>query len=105
MTEYISGHFPGSELGYAIDETGVLLTGKSKRQGLKAASEMHIAAHQAHQSKWTQIELSLKQMLEPLAVSPENIKTGHSLPRREHHRCPQLGDMSYVSAEVQKLKE
>lgn len=104
LIEYIAGHFLGNELGFAVDEIGVLLTGKSKRHGLKAVSEMHIAAHQAYQSSRTQIELSLKQMLEPLAVSPENIKTGIHFLGENITAALQLGDISYVSAEVDWLR-
>jgi MerR family transcriptional regulator, light-induced transcriptional regulator len=104
LTEYIAGHFLGNELNSAIDEIGIILTGKSKKHGLKAASEMHIAAHQAYQSKRTQIELSLKQMLKPLAVSPENIKTGIHFLGENITAALQLGDMSYVTAEVDWLR-
>jgi len=104
LTEYIAGYFLGSELNSAMDGIGTILTVKPKPYNLKAASEMHIVAHQAYQSKRTQIELTLKQMLEPLAISPENIKTGIHFLGENIAAALQLGNMSYVSAEVDWLK-
>jgi len=104
LTEYIAGYFLGSELNSAMDGIGTILTGKPKPHNLKAASQMHIAAQQAYQSKRTQIELTLKQMLEPLAISPENIRTGIHFLGENIAAALQLGDMSYVSTEVDWLK-
>ena len=77
---------------------------RQRTKGLKAASQMHIAAQQAYQSKRMHIELALKQMIEPLAISSENIKTGIHFLGENINAALQLGDMSYVSAEVDWLK-
>jgi methanogenic corrinoid protein MtbC1 len=104
LTEYIAGYFLGSEVASAVNGIESLLTGNAKPHKNKIASQMHIAAHEAYQSKRTQIELSLKQMLEPLAISPENIQTGIHFLGDNITAALQLGDMSYVSTEVDWLK-
>jgi hypothetical protein len=63
-----------------------------------------VAAHQAFASKRGQIELTFRQMLEPLLVSPENVKTGIDFLGDNITAALQLGDMSHVSTEVDWLK-
>ena len=104
LTEYIPGHFLGNELDTAINEIGTLLTGKVNQRESKAALQIYIAAHQAYQSRRTQIELTLMKTLAPLAVSPEGIKTGIHFLGENIAAALQLGDMIYASAEVDWLK-
>jgi hypothetical protein len=63
-----------------------------------------VAAHQAFTSKRGQIELSFRQMLEPLFISPENIKTGVDFLGDNITAALQLGDISHVSTEVDWLR-
>jgi methanogenic corrinoid protein MtbC1 len=104
LTEYISGHFLGNELAAAVEGVENILNGRTKRKGIKAASQVYVTAHQGYQSKQAQIELTLRQMLEPLSIAPEDIKTGIHFLGENITAALQLGDMSYVSAEVDWLK-
>jgi len=104
LAEYIHGYFLGSELNSAVDEINSLLSGSIKMQGNKSASQMHIVAHQAFQSKRPYIELTVKELLIPLPISPDNIKTGIHFLGENINAALQLGDMSYVSAEIDWLK-
>jgi len=104
LTDTIAGYFLGGELNSAVNEIETLMASKVKQHQLKAASQMYVAAHQAYQSKRTQIELTLRQTLAPLPISPEDIKTGIHFLGENITAALQLGDMSYVSAEVEWLK-
>jgi hypothetical protein len=48
--------------------------------------------------------LTIKQLLEPLAISPEDIKTGIQFLGDNISAALQLGDLSYVSTEVDWLR-
>jgi len=104
LTEYIAGYFLGGEVASAMNEIETLLTGTLKQHGSKIASQMHIVAHQAYQSKRAYIELTVKELLLPLSISPEEIKTSIHFLGENINAALQLGDMSYVSAEVDWLK-
>jgi MerR family transcriptional regulator, light-induced transcriptional regulator len=104
LTETIAGYFLGGELNSAANEIETILSNLVKQQAPRAASPMYVAAHHAYQSKRGQIELIFKQILEPLSISPEEIKTGVHFLGENITAALQLGDMSYVSAEVDWLK-
>jgi len=104
LTEYITGYFLGSEIASAVNEIETLLTGNVKQRKNKMASQMYIVAHQAYQSRRAQIELIMKEMLIPLSISPEDIKTGIHFLGENITAALQLGDMSYVSTEVEWLR-
>ncbi|RPI48194.1 MAG: hypothetical protein EHM56_14005, partial [Chloroflexi bacterium] len=100
----ISGYFLGHDLLSAVDQIEGLLNKNLKRPQPRAASPIHLAAHQAFVSKRGQIELTLKQWIEPLSISPDDIQTGIHFLGENISAALQLGDMSYVSAEVDWLK-
>jgi methanogenic corrinoid protein MtbC1 len=104
LTESIAGHFLGSELSSAVENIETLLRGKVKQSQPQASSQVYLAAHHAYQSKRTQIELTFKQILEPLSISTEDIETGVHFLDENIAAALQLGNMSYVSAEVDWLK-
>jgi methanogenic corrinoid protein MtbC1 len=104
MPNYISGYFLGFELNAALDEIELILRRKAVRHQPKTASQDYIAAHQAFVSKRAQVELTLKETLEPLSISPDDIKTGMNFLGDNISAALQLGDMSHVSAEVDWLK-
>jgi len=98
LMDYIPGHFLGSDIGSALGEIEKILKAKSLPKANKAASQGHIAAHQAYTAKRTKIEASIKEILQPLAISPDDVNTGI------HSAALQLGDMSHVSAEIDWLR-
>jgi methanogenic corrinoid protein MtbC1 len=104
LEESIPGHFLGNILATAVENIEILLSEKIKQQPSKAASPLYVATHQAYLSKRTQIELTFKELLEPLALSPEDIKTGIYFLGENITAALQLGDMSHVSTEIDWLK-
>lgn len=100
----IAGHFLGSELTTAVDSIQLILKNKVRPHEPVAASPVYITAHHAYQAKRTQIELTFKQILEPLSISPDDVKTGIHFLGENITAALQLGNMSYVSAEVDWLK-
>jgi DNA-binding transcriptional MerR regulator len=103
MADYITGYFLGNELGSAIDEIEKVMRSKSIPKATKTASSAQIAAYQAFTSKRTKIEANFKELLQPLAISPENIKAGIGFLGDHIAAALQLGDMSHVSAEIDWL--
>lgn len=104
LPKTISGYFLGNSLGASIDEIELLLNKKVKLPEPKPASPVYLAAHQAFVSKRGQIDLTVRQSLEPLAIAPENIRTGTHFLGENIVAALQLGDMSPVSTEVDWLK-
>ena len=104
LAETISGSFLGYDLNAALDEIEVLLNNKVKPPQPRTASQVYAAAHQAFVSKRDQIELTVKESLEPLSIAPEDIRTGIHFLGENITAALQLGDMAYVSAEVDWLK-
>lgn len=104
IAKSIPGFFLGHSLPEAVEHVESLLSHKIKLNEPLAASPSYVAAHQAFESKRGQIELTFKQLLEPLAISPENIRTGVHFLSENIAAALQLGNTSYVSAEVDWLK-
>ena len=104
LAESIAGIFLGSELSSAVDEIEMILTTRIEQKQPKAASQAYVAAQQAYQSQKAQIELTVKQMLEPLAISPEDIRTSVHFLGKNISAALQLGNTTYLSAEVDWLK-
>lgn len=104
MPGSISGYFLGLELNAALDEIELIFRSKAIHHQPKAASQEYVAAYQAFVSKRAQIELTLKETLEPLSISPEDLKTGMYFLGDNITAALQLGDMNHVSAEVDWLR-
>lgn len=104
LPDYIPGHFLGNNIGSAIGEIEKDLKSKAIPRATKIASQGHIAAHQAFASKRTNIESSIKEMLQPLAISPDDVNTGIHFLGDHITAALQLGDMSHVSSEIDWLR-
>ena len=104
MPHSIAGYFLGHYLPTAVEHVELILDHRVKEAAPRAASPEYMAAHQAFISKRGQIELTFRQMLEPLLISPENIKTGVNFLGDNITAALQLGDMSHVSTEVEWLR-
>jgi DNA-binding transcriptional MerR regulator len=104
LSETISGSFLGFDLSAALDEIEVILNNKVQRGQRRIAPQMYVAAHQAFVSKRDQIELAVKASLEPLSISPEDIKNGIHFLGENITAALQLGNMNLVSAEVDWLR-
>jgi MerR family transcriptional regulator, light-induced transcriptional regulator len=100
----IAGHFLGNHLPAAVEQVELILDRRIKNAAPRQTSPEYLAAHQAFSSKRGQIELTFRQMLGPLFISTENIKTGLDFLGDNIIAALQLGDMSHVSTEVDWLK-
>jgi len=104
LHQSIAGHFLGQQLQSAIEQVELILDRRLKEPAPRPASQEYVAAHQAFTSKRGQIDLTFKQMLEPLFIAPENIKTGIDFLGDNIIAALQLGNLAHVSTEVDWLK-
>ena len=104
MPQTIPGFFLGNSLTAAVEQIESVLSRKLRQQSVQAASPAYVAAHQAFLSRRGQIELTFRQLLEPLGISPENIKTGIHFLGDNITAALQLGDLSHVSTEIDWLQ-
>src|SRR5215207_4140249 len=100
----IPGFFLGHSLNAGVEHIELILNKKLRLPQPRIASPSYVAAHQAFVSKRDQIELAFKELLEPLFMLPDNIKTGIHFLGENITAALQLGDMSHVSTEVDWLK-
>jgi MerR family transcriptional regulator, light-induced transcriptional regulator len=100
----IAGHFLGHHLPAAIDQVELILDHRIRDAAPQPASPEYMAAYQAFGSRRGEIELTFRQMLAPLSIAPEMIKTGLDYLGNNILAALQLGDMSHVSTEVDWLK-
>ena len=104
LKDYIPGFFLGNEIGSAIGEIEKVLKSNNLPKATKIASQMHTVAHQAYIAKRTKIEATLKEMLQPLAISPDDVNVSIHFLGDHITAALQLGDMSHVSAEIDWLR-
>lgn len=104
LKEYIPGYFLGNEVGASIAEIEKVLKSRVAPKAAKTAPQGHIAAHHAFTTKRAKIEAALREMLQPLAISPADIDTGIHFLGDHITAALQLGDMAHVSAEIDWLR-
>jgi MerR family transcriptional regulator, light-induced transcriptional regulator len=104
LADSIAGRFLGQDLYTALEEIENLLQGEAKFSRPRAASQIYVTAHQAFDSRHAQIETTVKELLEPLSMSPDDIETGLHFLGENISAALQLGDMAHVSAEIDWLK-
>jgi len=104
IADTIPGYFLGNDLNTALEGIETILEGKVKKREPKVISHVYAAAHQAFISKRPQIEVTVRESLEPLGISPEDIDTGIHFLGENITAALQLGDMSHVSAELDWLQ-
>lgn len=100
----IPGYFLGHQVNTSLEQVELILDRKVRQFSPKPASPAYHASHQAFLSKRGQIELTVKQLLEPLFISPENINTGIHFLGQNLTAALQLGNTVYVSTEVDWLR-
>lgn len=106
MAEKIPAHFLGESIETSMLEAERLLQQKTFRvsEARKVSSQEYLAAHQFFTAKRAEIELTLKQLVPPLAVSPSGLESGIQHLGDNIAAALQLGDMNYVSGEMDWLK-
>lgn len=104
LADWIPGYFLGNDLTSALDEIELILSGRLKKREPRGLSQAYAAAHQAFGLRRPQIEIAVRDSLEPLGISPEDIETGIHFLGENLSAALQLGDLSHVSAEMDWLK-
>ena len=99
----IPGYFLGPDLLSALDQIEGLLSRNIRMPQPRAASALYVAAYEAFVSQRGQIELTLRESIEDLQLAPADLQTGIHFLGENITAALQLGDMSYVSAEVDWL--
>lgn len=100
----IPAHFLGDTLIRSIDEVERLLKTPELPLEANPPTQEYIKAHQFFTSKRPQIESTLRQMIQPLTISQENLTTAIDHLGDRISAALQLGDMNYVSGEMEWLK-
>lgn len=103
LVEYIPGFYLGNEIGAGIGEVEKIVKSKARPRQGRMASQVYTVAQQAFDAKRTRIEATLKEMIQPLTISPDDINTGIHFLGDHISAALQLGDMSHVSAEIDWL--
>ena len=80
------------------------VAGCSCEETFRVSSDEHLAAHQFFNAKRAEIELTLKKLVPPLAISPSGLVSGIHHLGDNIAAALQLGDMNYVSGEMDWLK-
>jgi len=104
ITKRISGHHLGNDVSASLEEVEHILSGKRKSIHVQPASQEYVAAYQFFISKRADIELTLKSLINPLAVSSEGFQTGIQFLGDNIVAALHLGDMNYVSDEMNWVK-
>ncbi|HET6595433.1 MAG TPA: B12-binding domain-containing protein [Anaerolineales bacterium] len=104
MHASISGYYLGQDLLIALDQIETLLSKKLRLPQPKAASPSHIAAYQVFVSQRSEIELSFRERMKMFSVAPDNLPVGIHFLGENITAALQLGDIGYVSGEVEWLK-
>ena len=104
ISETIPGYFLGNDIPTALEEIETFLKGNLRKRVPKGLTHAYAAAHLAFTAKRLQIELTVRESLEPISISPEDIETGIRFLSENIESALQLGDMSHVSAEIDWLQ-
>ncbi|MBI2759312.1 MAG: MerR family transcriptional regulator [Chloroflexi bacterium] len=104
LIKHISGHHLGNDVSASIEEVEHILSGKRKSMQTQSASQENVAAHQFFTSKRVDIEMTLRSLINPLAVSSESFQTGIQFLGDNIAAALQLGDMGHVSDEMEWVK-
>jgi len=104
ITKRILGHHLGNDVSASLEEVEHILSGKRKSIHVQPASQEYVATYQFFISKRADIELTLKSLINPLAVSSEGFQTGIQFLGDNIVAALHLGDMNYVSDEMNWVK-
>jgi MerR family transcriptional regulator, light-induced transcriptional regulator len=105
LMEYIPGYYLGDTIESSFEKVELLLKGGIRPSPLKTASQKHLAARQAFTSWRTHIEGTIKELVQPLSISPEDLNTGLQSLGDNIAAALQLGDMDHVTDEIEWLKD
>jgi methanogenic corrinoid protein MtbC1 len=104
LANCIPGFYLGDSLTSSLDTVEKLLQAKIKPSPFKAVSTEYVAAHQAFVSNRTHIESTLKELVQPFSIRPEDLNTGIQFLGDNIAAALQFGDMEQVTDEMEWLK-
>jgi hypothetical protein len=104
ITTFIPGYHLGNNVAASINEIEVILNGKRKPVKIKTATQEYVSAHQFFLSKRADIEQTLRTLVPPLRVSSKDFQTGIHFLGDNIAAALALGDMNYVSDEMDWIK-
>jgi methanogenic corrinoid protein MtbC1 len=106
LTEKIPARFLGESIELSLLEAERLLQQKTLKvsETFRVSSDDHLAAHRSFIVKRAEIELTVKQLVPPLTISPGGLESGIHHLGDNIAAALQLGDMTYVSGEMDWLK-
>jgi len=106
ILESIPAYFLGPSLIESLDEVDRLLELEVEDIAAQAEpiSQEYAAAHQFFTSKRTEIELTLRKLIQPLSISAEGLMSGILHLGNNIAAALQLGNMEYVTGEMEWLK-
>ena len=104
VADSIPAYFLGGNIIDSMDEVERLLQSKKTAVRVKAIPQDYFTAYQYFTSKRSEIESTMRQMIQPHTVSPDNLVSGIIHLGDNIAAALQLGDMNYVSGEMNWLK-
>lgn len=104
ISDSIPGYFLGNDIIGALEQIETMLNGQGRNRAPKGISQAYATTHQAFISKRAQIELAIRQTLEPLSIAPEDLETGIQFLGDNITAALQLGDINHVSDEINWVK-
>ena len=104
LAEYIPAHYLGETLETSIEKIEKLLSNRPKKKEARAVSQEYLAALHAFSSRRLPIENTIREKIQPLAISPEDLDTGIHFLGDNIIAALQLGDMTHLTEEMDWLK-
>lgn len=104
LAEYIPAHYLGEAVETSIEKIEKLLSNRPKKKEARAVSQEYLAALHAFSSRRLPIENTIREKIQPLAISPENLDTGIHFLGDNIIAALQLGDMTHLTEEMDWLK-
>jgi hypothetical protein len=104
LANHIPGYYLGASLTSSLDTVEKLLHARVKPKPLETISKKYVVAHQAFVSSRAHIESAIKELVQPLSLSPEGLNTGIQFLGDNIAAALQLGDMKLVTEEMEWLK-
>jgi methanogenic corrinoid protein MtbC1 len=104
LADYIPGYYLGDSLTSSLDTVEKILQAKVKPNPVSDISQEYVAAHQAFISNRAHIESALKEMMQSFSIKSEKLNTGIQFLGNNITAALQLGDMEYVTNEMEWLK-
>lgn len=104
LAEYIPAHYLGEAVETSIEKIEKLLSNRPKKKEARAVSQEYLAALHAFSSRRLPIENTIREKIQPLAISPEDLDTGIHFLGDNIIAALQLGDMTHLTEEMDWLK-